>query len=73
MGEPAPRLTYAEYLALEANSEVRLEFVDGFVHAMAGGTPEHARLAMAMGAELPSQGVSIAVDAIYADPRSVRR
>ncbi|KIG17085.1 hypothetical protein DB30_03682 [Enhygromyxa salina] len=49
MGEPA---TYAEYLALEADSEVRLEFVDGSVYAMAGGTPEHARLAMAIGAEL---------------------
>lgn len=52
MGEPAPRVTYAEYLALEANSEVRLEFVDGLVYAMAGGTPEHARLSMAIGAEL---------------------
>lgn len=52
MGEAATQATYAEYLALEADSEVRLEFVDGFVYAMAGGTPEHARLAMAIGAEL---------------------
>ncbi|PRP94763.1 Uma2 family endonuclease [Enhygromyxa salina] len=52
MGEPATHATYAEYLALEAASEVRLEFVDGCVYAMAGGTPEHARLAMAIGAEL---------------------
>ncbi|MEX1366180.1 MAG: Uma2 family endonuclease [Nannocystaceae bacterium] len=52
MGEPATQATYAEYLALEADSEDRLEFVDGLVHAMAGGTPEHARLAMAIGAQL---------------------
>lgn len=52
MGEPAPRVTYAEYLALEAESETRLEFVDGQVYAMAGGTPEHARLAVEIAAEL---------------------
>ena len=52
MGEPALQTTYAEYLALEAQSEDRLEFLDGLVYAMAGGTPEHARLAMEIGAEL---------------------
>jgi Uma2 family endonuclease len=44
MAEAALRSTYAEYLALEASSEQRYEFVDGAVYAMAGGTPEHARL-----------------------------
>ncbi len=48
MAEPAQRLTYAEYLELEAGSEQRYEFVDGVVYAMAGGTPEHARLTAAM-------------------------
>jgi Uma2 family endonuclease len=52
VAEAAPRLTYAEYLALEASSEQRYEFVDGVVYAMAGGTPEHARLAMKLGATL---------------------
>ena len=52
MGEPAPQVTYTEYLAMEADSEVRLEFVDGQVYAMAGGTPEHARLAVEIAAEL---------------------
>ena len=52
MGQPATKASYAEYLALEADSEVRLEFVDGLVYARAGGTPEHARLAMAIGSEL---------------------
>lgn len=39
------RVSYATYLAMEARSEVRLEFVDGWVVAMTGGTTRHARLA----------------------------
>jgi Uma2 family endonuclease len=49
---PAPahriRYTYAEYLALEASSNVRHEFLDGQIYAMAGGTPEHAAIAAAV-------------------------
>jgi len=41
-------MTYAEYLAAEAVSEVHHEFLNGEVWAMAGGTPEHAALAAAM-------------------------
>ena len=37
--------TYAEYLALEAASAVKMQFVDGVAYAMAGGTPTHAQLA----------------------------
>jgi Uma2 family endonuclease len=48
MALAAQRATYAEYLELEASSEQRYEFVDGAIYAMAGGTPEHARLAGAM-------------------------
>jgi len=40
----ARRMTYAEYLALESASERKHEYVHGWVYAMAGGTPEHARL-----------------------------
>ncbi len=36
--------TYAEYLAREAESGLKHEFLEGQVFAMAGGTPEHARL-----------------------------
>lgn len=35
-------MTYAEYLAAEAKSEVKHEFLRGEVWAMAGGTPSHA-------------------------------
>lgn len=38
-------MTYAEYLALERESELKHEYVNGEVYAMAGGTPEHGRLA----------------------------
>ncbi len=40
--------TYAEYLGFEASSNVRHEFLDGQIYAMAGGTPEHAALAAAV-------------------------
>jgi Uma2 family endonuclease len=42
------RYTYAEYLALEASSNVKHEFLDGQIYAMAGGTPERAALAAAV-------------------------
>lgn len=48
----AARVTYAEYLEIEASSEQRYEFVDGVIDAIADGSPEHARLAMSLGAEL---------------------
>jgi Uma2 family endonuclease len=38
------RATYAEYLALEASSEAKHEYVAGVIVAMAGGTIEHGRL-----------------------------
>lgn len=39
------RFTFSEYLALEAVSQTKHEFVDGSVLAMAGGTPQHAAIA----------------------------
>lgn len=44
---PAPalaRLPYADYLALESTSEVRHEYYEGQVFAIAGGSGAHARL-----------------------------
>jgi Uma2 family endonuclease len=51
---PDHGVSYEEYLALEARSETKHEYVRGEVVAMAGGTPEHAALAMAMGIALGS-------------------
>jgi Uma2 family endonuclease len=47
MSQPVslPRMSYAQYLALERSSEVKHEYLRGEVFAMAGGSPEHARLA----------------------------
>src|SRR5882724_4217889 len=42
------RMTFKEYVAFEEASESRHEYFDGEVFAMAGGTPEHAALCMAV-------------------------
>ncbi len=47
--------TYAQYLAHEAASNVKHEYLDGEIYAMAGGSPEHAFLAMAVGSLLRPQ------------------
>ncbi len=39
------RYSYAEYVAFESASNVKHEFLDGHIYAMAGGTPDHAALA----------------------------
>ena len=47
--------TYDHYLEVERMSDVRHEFLDGEIYAMAGGTPEHGILAMRLGALLAAQ------------------
>jgi Uma2 family endonuclease len=39
------RFTFAEYVAIDADSGVKLEFLNGQVWAMAGGSPDHAAVA----------------------------
>ena len=55
----ATRMTYAEYLAAEADAENKHEYLHGEVWAMAGGTPEHgaisATLIMLLGNALQSK------------------
>jgi Uma2 family endonuclease len=46
------RHSFAEYLDLEAMSRVKHEYLDGQVWAMAGGSPDHAAIAMNVGAFL---------------------
>jgi Uma2 family endonuclease len=49
--------TYAEYVALEDESPIRHEYLDGEIYAMVGGSPDHAALAASiiglLGAQLP--------------------
>jgi len=44
--------TYADYLLALEMSEVKLEYCEGEIYAMAGGTPAHADIAAAMTALL---------------------
>ncbi len=37
--------SYEQYLALEEESSIRHEYLDGEIYAMAGGSPDHAALA----------------------------
>ncbi|MDX2014937.1 MAG: Uma2 family endonuclease [Myxococcaceae bacterium] len=43
----APQLhhSYEDYLSVLERSDVKLEYFDGLIYAMAGGTPAHAELA----------------------------
>ena len=50
MGEAARKLvTFAEYIAFEEKAETKHEYRNGEIVAMAGGVPEHGRLAMSVG------------------------
>ncbi len=49
------RYRYCDYLALEASSNVKHEYLRGEIYGMAGGTPEHAALSAAAAARLSVQ------------------
>lgn len=51
-GAPVTGIPYAEYLANEQVSDTKHEYVNGLVYAMAGGSPEHGRLAVAASTQL---------------------
>lgn len=46
--QPKSMLSYAEYLAAEATSDSKHDFVNGEAYAMAGGTLEHGALTAAL-------------------------
>jgi Uma2 family endonuclease len=50
-----PRYTIQEYVRIEEYANLKHEYLDGQVWAMAGGTPEHARMASAVNAALVTQ------------------
>ena len=50
-----PRYSFREYLLLEEGANTKHEFLDGEIYAMAGGTPEHAALAVAVSSALHVQ------------------
>ncbi|HUP23148.1 MAG TPA: Uma2 family endonuclease [Thermoanaerobaculia bacterium] len=57
MSEPTSlhRYSYRDYLELEAASNVKHEYLAGEIYAMAGGTPEHAALAVSVSSALHAQ------------------
>ena len=56
MAQPTiPLYTYPEYLERLEASQIRLEFIDGLVYAMAGGTPEHNRIVMRLTLQVGNQ------------------
>lgn len=76
-----PVFTPDEYLSLERQSEIRHEFLDGFVYAMAGESPAHSvicfNLAAALGPQLrgtdcrgfsPNMKVRAGESGLYAYP-----
>jgi len=57
MAAPAAlhRYSFSDYLALEEASNTKHEFLDGEIYGMAGGTPEHAALSVAVSSALLAQ------------------
>ena len=50
-----PVFTSEEYLSLERMSEIRHEYLDGFVYAMAGESPEHSTICFNLAGILHAQ------------------
>lgn len=46
---------YSDYLAHEADSNVKHEYLDGEIYAIAGGSPAHAELSVAVSSALRAQ------------------
>lgn len=76
-----PAVTWEQYLELERPSEIRHEFLDGLVYAMAGESPDHSRicfnLTTTIGAQLrnkpcegfsPNMKVRAGIGGLYAYP-----
>lgn len=50
-----PAITAQQYLVLERASEIRHEFLDGLVYAMAGETPDHSTICFNLATTIGSQ------------------
>ncbi len=53
--QPSPLFTIQQYLDIERAAEFRSEYIDGGMYAMSGGSPNHAVIAMLLGAKLVPQ------------------
>ena len=50
-----PAITVEQYLQLERASEIRHEFLDGLMYAMAGESPDHSRICFNLATEIGAQ------------------
>jgi len=55
MGQPKPRYTPAEYLALERRATTRSQYLDGEIFAMGGTSRRHNLVCLSIGAKLWDQ------------------
>src|SRR5437660_9009490 len=62
-----PYLSVAEYLAGERDSDVRHEYVDGQVYAMAGASDRHNRIALNIASRLNEHLVNDECEAFVSD------
>ncbi len=62
-----PVHTRADFYRLERDSPVRHEFFNGYIVAMAGGSPSHARIIMAVGRVLDTALVDTSCFAVISD------
>jgi Uma2 family endonuclease len=71
MGEAAvqPRLDYADYLAIERETDRKHEWFDGKAYAMAGGTLEHGSLSAAMVGELRALAMACGCQVFSSDAK----
>lgn len=53
--------TVDEYLRLEGFANVKHEYLDGAVHAIAGGRPEHGAIAMRVAAAWPPSSADVRI------------
>ena len=52
---PIPYYTEDEYLELDRASDIKYEYIDGFIHAMSGGSASHSAIAANITGELTSR------------------
>lgn len=71
MGDAAPGtfVEYQRYVQLEHEASVRHEWLDGQMHAMAGGTLDHGQLCAAVASELRGLAASCGCKVFSSDAR----
>ncbi len=67
--QPKPRMTPEAYLAFEKRSEIKHEYFDGEMFAMAGATPNHNRIQHNLSGILWSQRANVRCDIFLSDQR----